>query len=103
MNFYAHAAEDENGKPIRTVRHHIAHSNDLRLAWFAGLRPKPRIHPWNEQELCFPTSRWLDIQADTPVQAATALRELVESKLVHPIAGGPPAGAEPCHLFLFAS
>jgi hypothetical protein len=37
--------------------------------WFAGVRFAPRLHPWDEQELSFPTKAWLDLSADTGDQA----------------------------------
>jgi len=37
--------------------------------WFAGVRFAPRLHPWDQQELSFPTKAWLDFSADTGEQA----------------------------------
>lgn len=46
------------------------------LAWFAGVRNAPRIHPWDEQELSFSTKAWIDIPTDTPEEAQIIAHKL---------------------------
>ncbi len=46
------------------------------LEWFAGVRVAPRIHPWDEQELPFSTSAWIDLLSDTPEEAQRVARSL---------------------------
>ena len=48
---------------------HKAKCSGCVSEWFAGVRFAPRLHPWDEQVLSFPTKAWLDFSADTGEQA----------------------------------
>lgn len=68
--------------------------------WFAGLRMNPRIHQWDEQELLFPTHRWIDVEADSPDEANVALEELIDLGLVQRHSGMESKNA--IHVFAYA-
>ena len=48
---------------------HKEKCSDCVSKWFAGVRAAHRLHPWDEQELSFPTKAWLDWSADSGEQA----------------------------------
>lgn len=77
--------EMNNEEILEAAKKHIAQTNRPWLMWRAGLRLKPRIHPWDEQELAQPTS---------------VLRELTTSRMVQPLPASESAAAR--HVFLFA-
>src|SRR5512143_2436960 len=79
----------------------IAEASTPPLTWCAGSRPTPRIHPLDQQQIPDPTSHWVDPQADTPLEAYAALRQLSASLPVRLLATeGLPAAR---HVFLSPS
>jgi hypothetical protein len=46
--------------------------------WLVGVRFAPRLHPWDEQELPFPTRAWLNLSANTE-EAQTIAEQLFSS------------------------
>ena len=48
------------------------------LRWFAGVYIAPRIHPWDEKELPFPTKAWIDIPIATSEEAQMIAQELFQ-------------------------
>jgi len=57
------------------VRHKVKCSG-CASEWFAGVRFAPRLHPWDEQELFFPTKAWIDFAANTGEQAQRVAHSL---------------------------
>jgi hypothetical protein len=46
--------------------------------WFAGVLAVPRRHPWDEQELSFPTKAWIIVPAESCEQAQRVARQLFD-------------------------
>jgi hypothetical protein len=61
---------------LATVAEHQAHSGPVS-GWFVGVRFKSRLHPWDEQELPFPTRAWINLRADTGDEAQRAVERLL--------------------------
>ncbi len=61
---------------IERINLHICSRSLLATQWFAGVRVRPRLHPWDEQELPFQTKAWLDVSADSGEQAQGVARIL---------------------------
>ena len=57
---------------------HKEKCSDCISEWFAGVRFAPRLHPWDEEELSFPTKAWLGFLADTGEQAQGVAHSLFE-------------------------
>lgn len=68
----------ESDEIIRAVAEHICRQGSLSTEWYSGIRRKARVHPWDEAELPFPTSRWIVLQADSPIEARNAVERLVD-------------------------
>jgi hypothetical protein len=86
---------------IEQLKSHIqSHSHTCNI-WFSGLRRICRIHPWDEQELSFPTHAWIDFEADSPVEANLAFEKLVETGLARRHPYDIPLNAT--HVFAYAS
>ena len=69
------------------------------LQWFAGVHFAPRIHPWDEQELSFPTMAWIEVEADSPVEAQRAAEALFARGFgVSPVHTNAPSAS---HVFAY--
>jgi hypothetical protein len=85
---------------IKAVAEHIGRQGSFSTEWFSGIRRKARVHPWDEAELSFPTSRWIALQADSPIEARNAVEQLVELGLTK--THGSEAPADAAQVFAYA-
>ena len=63
---------------IQQLARHIHANAERTTHWSAGIRARPRLHPYDEAELPMPTSCWIDPLADSPEDAPVAVRCLLE-------------------------
>lgn len=93
-------AQMQSDEIIRAVAEHIHRQGSLSTEWFSGIRRKTRVHPWDEAELPFPTSRWIVLQADSPIEARNAVERLADLGLtrIH----GSEATADAAQVFAYA-
>lgn len=52
--------------------------------WFAGTRLRRRIHPYDGEELSFPTSCWIYAETELPAEAAEIVHQLIVQGVAQP-------------------
>lgn len=52
--------------------------------WFVGIRLRRRIHPYDGEELAFPTCGWIYAETDLPAEADEVVRHLVLQGVAQP-------------------
>ena len=85
---------------VQLVTRHIRSNAPSATRWFVGIRVKPRLHPWDQGEFSFPTSHWLDLWADSPIEARAAVQRLLRLGLAKPHEGESSPNAD--HVFAYA-
>ncbi len=52
--------------------------------WFVGIRFGRRIHPYDGEELAFPTCGWIYAETDLPAEAVEVVRHLIFQGVAYP-------------------
>lgn len=52
--------------------------------WFVGARLRCRIHPYDGEELAFPTCGWVYAETDMPAEATEVVRQLIVQGIAQP-------------------
>jgi hypothetical protein len=52
--------------------------------WFAGIRLRRRIHPYDGEELAFPTCGWVYAETESPAEAVEVVRQLIVQGIALP-------------------
>jgi hypothetical protein len=85
---------------VRQLTRHICSHASKTNCWFVGIRLRPRIHPWDEMELPYPTCALVDFHAASPREAKIAIRELLGLGIAREHEGETSPHAD--HVFAYA-